>query len=146
METTYTTDFNEWVQQTAQLLRARRWQDLDLQHLIEEVEDLGKSERRGVASQLTRLLLHLLKWQYEPQRRSDSWLDSITDARTQIDLAIEDSPSLRSYPEAQLKQSYQRARRQAAKQTEMPLEVFPENCPYALDLVLDEDWLPESKS
>ncbi|MBC6455282.1 MAG: DUF29 domain-containing protein [Hormoscilla sp. SP5CHS1] len=146
VETTYTTDFNEWVQQTAQLLRARRWQDLDLQHLIEEVEDLGKSERRGVASQLTRLLLHLLKWQYEPQRRSDSWLDSITDARTQIDLAIEDSPSLRSYPEAQLKQSYQRARRQAAKQTEMPLEVFPENCPYALDLVLDEDWLPESKS
>ncbi|MBO1349295.1 MAG: DUF29 domain-containing protein [Hormoscilla sp. GUM202] len=146
METTYTTDFNEWVQQTAQLLRSRRWQDLDLQHLIEEVEDLGKSERRGVASQLTRLLLHLLKWQYEPQRRSDSWLDSITDARTQIDLAIEDSPSLRSYPEAQLKQSYQRARRQAAKQTEMPLEVFPENCPYALDLVLDEDWLPESKS
>ncbi|MBC6476526.1 MAG: DUF29 domain-containing protein [Hormoscilla sp. GM7CHS1pb] len=146
METTYTTDFNEWVQQTAQLLRSRRWQALDLQHLIEEIEDLGKSERRGLASQLTRLLLHLLKWQYQPQRRSDNWLDSITDARTQIDLAIEDSPSLRSYPEAQLKQSYQRARRQAAKQTEMPLEVFPENCPYALNLVLDEDWLPESKN
>jgi len=146
VDTIYTTDFNEWVQQTAQLLRSRRWQDLDLQHLIEEVEDLGKSERRGVASQLTRLLLHLLKWQYQPQRRSDSWLDSITDARTQIDLAIADSPSLRTYPEAQLKQSYQRARRQAAKQTKKPLEVFPEDCPYALDLVLDEDWLPESKS
>ncbi len=144
METTYTTDFNEWVQQTAQLLRSRRWHDLDLQHLIEEVEDLGKSERRGVASQLTRLLLHLLKWQYQPQRRSDSWLDSITDARTQIYLAIADSPSLRSYPADQLKQSYQRARRQAAKQTEMPLEVFPEDCPYALALVLDEDWLPEA--
>ncbi|MGK7904504.1 MAG: DUF29 domain-containing protein [Hormoscilla sp.] len=144
METTYTTDFNKWVEQTAQLLRSRRWQDLDLQHLIEEVEDLGKSERRGVASQLTRLLLHLLKWQYQAQRRSDSWLDSITDARTQIDLAIEDSPSLRSYPEEQLKQSYQRARRQATKQTEMPLEVFPEECPYALELVLDEDWLPEA--
>ena len=146
METTYTTDFNKWVQQTAQLLRSRRWQDLDLQHLIEEVEDLGKSERRGVASQLTRLLLHLLKWEYQPQRRSDSWLDSITDARTQIDLAIEDSPSLRSYAEEQLKQSYQRARRQAAKQTEMPLEVFPEECPYAKDLVLDEDCLPEAES
>ena len=144
METTYTTDFNKWVEQTAQLLRSRRWQDLDIQHLIEEVEDLGKSERRGVASQLTRLLLHLLKWQYQPQRRSDSWLDSITDARTQIDLAIADSPSLRSHPEEQLKQSYQRARRQAAKQSKMPLEVFPEDCPYALDLVLDEDWLPEA--
>lgn len=142
METTYTTDFNQWVQQTAQLLRDRRWQEIDIQHLIEEVEDLGKSERRGVASQLTRLLLHLLKWQYEPERRSDSWLDSITDARTQIELAIADSPSLKSYPEEQLKKSYQRARRQAAKQTEMPLEGFPEDCPYTLELVLDEDWLP----
>lgn len=146
METTYTTDFNKWVEQTAQLLRSRRWQDLDIQHLIEEVEDLGKSERLRMASQLRSLLLHLLKWQYQPQRRSDSWLDSITDARTQSALAIEDSPSLRSYPEEQLKPSYQRARRQAAKQTEMPLEVFPEDCPYAQDLVLDEDWLPEAES
>lgn len=88
MSTTYTKDFNLWAQQTAQLLREQRWQEIDLEYLIEEVEDLGKSERRGISSQLTRLLLHLLKWQYQPLRRSDSWLDSITDARTQIELAI----------------------------------------------------------
>ncbi|ACC84464.1 DUF29 family protein [Nostoc punctiforme] len=64
------------------------WHEVDVENLIEEVEGLGKSERRSIASQLTRLLLHLLKWQYQPQRRSDSWLDSITDSRTQIELAI----------------------------------------------------------
>lgn len=142
MSATYTTDFNLWIQQTAQILRERRWHDLDLENLIEEVEDLGKSERRGISSQLTRLL-HLLKWQYQPQRRSDSWLDSITDARTQISLAIEDSPSLKNYPADQLEQSYQRAVRQAAGQTGMSLSVFPDDCPYSLELVLEENWLPE---
>ena len=143
MSTTYTKDFNLWSQQTAQLLRERRWQEIDLEYLIEEVEDLGKSERRGISSQLTRLLLHLLKWQYQPQRRSDSWLDSITDARTQIELAIQDSPSLINYPEKQLETSYQKARRQASKQTRIPLSVFPAKCSYYLELILDEDWLPE---
>ncbi|MBW4471099.1 MAG: DUF29 domain-containing protein [Stenomitos rutilans HA7619-LM2] len=94
---------------------------------------------------ITRLLLHLLKWQYQPQRRSDSWLDSITDARTQIALAIEDSLSLNDYPAEQLEASYQRARRQAAKQTSIELSFFPSTCPYAIELALAEDWLPEDE-
>jgi hypothetical protein len=143
---TYTADFNLWIQQTAQLLRQHRWQEIDLEYLVEEVEGLGKSERRSVTSQLTRLLLHLLKWQYQPQRRSDSWLDSITDARTQIELAIEDSPSLKSYPSEQLEPSYQRARQQAVKQTGMGIEVFPEECPYSLELVLETGWLPSNNN
>jgi hypothetical protein len=143
MNETYLVDFNSWVDQTAQLLRDRRWQEIDVEHLIEEIQDLGKSEQRAIASQLTRLLLHLLKWQYQPQRRSDSWLDSITDARTQIELALEDSPSFRHYPAKQLNESYKRARRQAAKQSGLDTSVFPEDCPYLLDLVLNEDWLPQ---
>lgn len=144
MSKKYSDDFSSWINQTAQLLRERRWDEIDVLNLIAEVEDLGKSERRGIASQLTRLLLHLLKWQYQPQRRSDSWLDSITDARTQIELAIEDSPSLKYYPTEQLEESYQRARRQAAKQTNMAISVFPDACPYSLELVLTEDWLPQN--
>lgn len=144
MSETHTRDFNLWIEQTAQLLRSHRWDEIDLEHLIEEVEGLGKSERRAIASQLTRLLLHLLKWQYQPKRRSDSWLDSITDSRTQIELAIIDSPSLKNYPTEQLEESYQRARRQAAKQTQMLISTFPEECPYSLEVVLDEDWLPET--
>jgi hypothetical protein len=143
---TYTADFNLWIQRTAQLLRERRWHEIDLEHLIEEVEDLGKSERRSIASQLTRLLLHLLKWQYQPQGRTDSWLDSITDARTQIELAIADSPSLKNYLAEVIEQSYQRSRRQAAKQTEMPISVFPEECPYSVEFVLEEDWFPGERN
>ncbi len=142
MNDTYLTDFNLWIDKTAQLLREQRWHEIDVVHLIEEIEDLGKSERRSLSSQLTRLLLHLLKWQYQPQRRSDSWLDSITDARTQIELAIEDSPSLRNYPAEKLEESYTRARRAAAKQTNMDISVFPNLCPYSLELVLTENWLP----
>lgn len=142
MQTTYAEDYNLWRLETTDLLRERRWQEIDLKHLIEEWEELGKSERRSISSQLTRLLLHLLKWQYQPQRRSDSWLDSITDARTQIELAIADSPSLKSYPLDELTESYQRAKRKAAKQTGISISVFPENCPYSLELILNEDWLP----
>ncbi len=141
MSENYVTDFGLWIDQTVQLLQEQRWQEIDVPNLIAEVEDLGKSERRGISSQLTRLLLHLLKWQYQPQRRSDSWLDSITDARTQIALAIEDSPSLRTYPAQQLEESYQRARRQAATQTNLDISTFPTLCPYSLTLVLAEDWL-----
>jgi hypothetical protein len=142
MGKTYLVDFSSWVDETAQLLRDRRWQEIDVEHLIEEVQDLGKSEKRSISSQLTRLLLHLLKWEYQPQRRSDSWLDSVTDARTQIELTLEDSPSLNNYPAQQLQVSYSRARRQAAKQTGIDISTFPENCPYSLEYVLDENWLP----
>jgi hypothetical protein len=138
----YSADFNLWLQRTAQLLREHRWQEINIEALVEEVESLGKSERRAIASQLTRLLLHLLKWHYQPQRRSDSWLDSMTDARTQIELVIEDSPSLKDYQIEQLELVYQKARRQAAHQTGLPISTFPQECPYDLTLVLQEDWLP----
>jgi len=123
-------------------------QDIIAKLILEELEqedisELGKSERRAIYSQLIRLMLHLLKWQYQPHRRSDSWLDSITDARTQIELTIKDSPSLKNYPQEQLEETYQKARYQAAKQTKLIITIFPEECPYSLELVLDEDWLPE---
>jgi len=146
MQPTYSADFDTWTHQTAQLLREKRWAEIDTEHLIKEVEDLGKRDRRAVVSQLIRLLLHLLKWQYQPQRRSDSWLDSITDARIQIELAFEDSPSLRNYLAEQVDTSYQRARRQAMKQTKMDNTTFPETCPYRLTQCLIEDWLPQDET
>jgi hypothetical protein len=137
-------DFHAWLVRTARLLREHRWDELDAEQLAEEVEDLSKSERRGVSSQLTRLLLHLLKWRFQPQRRSDSWLDSIADARLQLQLALDDSPSLRGYPAEQLAVCYQKARRAAARQTGLAPERFPEQCAFSLDDVLNEDWLPDA--
>ena len=144
MNPTYSTDFDTWTNQTAQLLREGRWAEIDTEHLIEEVEDLGKRDRRAVVSQLIRLLLHLLKWQYQPERRSDSWLDSITDARVQIELAFEDSPSLKNYLAEQVDTCYQRAHRQAMQQTGMATSALLTICPYAFSQCLAEDWLPSA--
>lgn len=142
MDKSYYVDFNTWTDQTAQLLREDRWAEIDTERLIEEIEDLGKRDRRAVTSQLIRLLLHLLKWQYQPERRSDSWLDSITDARVQIELALEDSPSLRNYLMGQIETSYARACRRTAQQTGIDIFTFPTDCPYKLMDTLDENWLP----
>lgn len=145
MNSDYASDYQAWLAQTARLIRERRWQELDAEHLADELEDLGKSERRGITSQLPRLLVHLLKWRHQPERRTDSWRDSIADARLQIQLAVEDSPSLRPYPAEQLNDCYQKARRAAAKQTGIALERFPDACPFRLDDILSEDWLPEAQ-
>ncbi len=104
---------------------------------------MSRSEKRAIASPLVRLLLHLLKWKYQPRRRSDSWLDFITDPRLQIDLAVQDSPSLSVYPTEQLERCYQKARRSAVIQTKLPPATFPEQCPFALGEILDEGWLPD---
>ena len=141
MPTTYDCDLILWARDTAQLLREQRWDAIDWEHLIEEIEDLGKSERSAIGSQMERILLHLLKWQYQPQRRSDSWLDSINDGRSQIRRKLEDSPSLGSYPAQILAKEYTRARREAAKQTGLILSIFSEFCPYTIAQVI-EDWWP----
>lgn len=135
-------DFVQWSNCQAQFLMEKRWTDLDLEHLIQEVQDLGKSERNAITSQLTRVLLHLLKWQYQPQKRSDSWLDSISDGRFQIELKIEDSPSLQSYPLEVIDRAYTRARKEAAQQMGLALSIFPAQCPYTLSQILASQWLP----
>ncbi|WP_017326077.1 DUF29 domain-containing protein [Synechococcus sp. PCC 7336] len=140
----YDTDFNCWARETARLLREKRWHELDLEHLIEEVEDLGKSERRALSSQLERILIHLLKWQYQPQRRTDSWLDFSNDGRVQIYKILKDSPSLKTFPAIRLAEDYEDARRYAAKQTGLSIEKFPLDCPYSVEQILDDNWLPEA--
>ncbi len=142
MLATYDTDLVAWANQTARLLREQRWGEVDWEHLIEEVEDLGKSERSAIGAQMERVMLHLLKWEYQSQRRSDSWLDSITDSRSQIRRKVEDSPSLKNYPDQVLGKEYGRACREAARQTGLDMATFPLTCPYSIDQVLG-DWLPE---
>ncbi len=142
MTTSYDRDLTLWAKDTARLLRERRWDAVDWDHLIEEVEDLGKSDRSVIGSQMERIMVHLLKWQYQPLRRSDSWLDSINDGRSQIRRKLEDSPSLQSYPREILEKEYTRARREAARQTRLSIELFPESCPYSIEQVID-DWLPD---
>jgi hypothetical protein len=141
----YTQDFYTWTQITADLIRAGKWGDLDPESLAEEVESLGISDKRTITNQLIRLLLHLLKWRSQPQMRllGHSWQDSISDARRMIALTLDDSRSLRDYPDTRLAFAYQHARRDAARETGLPLATFPDVCPWPLEQVLGDDFWPE---
>jgi hypothetical protein len=138
---TYDTDFYAWTQAQAAALRTQDWQALDSDHLAEEIEEVGKSHRHAVQSQLKTLVQHLLKATYQtPTRRS--WLTSIDNARTEIDLKLRDSPSLRVELDSFLAWAYPRARKAAAKESGLPLATLPETCPWGLDQLLDEDYWP----
>jgi hypothetical protein len=140
----YDTDFDAWARQQAEALRAKDWAALDIEHLVEEVEELRKSERKAVRSQLRRLMSHLLKWQYQPQRRSDSWLATILDARRLLADDLEDNGSLARELPLLADWAYPRARREAAKDTGLPLATFPEACPWSIAQLREEDFVPEA--
>ncbi len=136
----YDQDTAAWAAANADLLRQRRFAELDVPHLIEELEDMGKSERRALESHLSVLLMHLLKWEHQPSMRSNSWRLSIENARQSIEEIIEDSPSLKPklYDEIFVARAYARARRLAAIETGLELCGFPEKCPVAIKSVLED--------
>jgi hypothetical protein len=144
--TLYDTDFDAWAQRQAEALRMKDWAALDIEHLAAEVEELRNSERKAVRSQLRRLMSHLLKWRYQSQRRSQSWQTTIVDARRLLADDLEDSPTMTQELSALADWAYPRARREAAKDTGLPLATFPEVCPWTSEQVLDEDFLPEAGS
>ena len=140
---TYETDLNAWANEQARLLRAGRFDLLDIEHLAGEIEDVGKSEQRELASRLAVLLAHLLKWQYQPERRGASWEKTIKAQRKDIRYALGESPSLepKLQEPAWLDVVWTRAVAQAVNET--GLDAFPEVCPWAVrDEVLSEAWWP----
>jgi Domain of unknown function DUF29 len=140
----YDQDFCLWAEQTAQLLRTREYGAIELEHLIDEVEDMSRSEKRALLSNARVVLLHLLKYQYQPEKRSSSWLSSIREHRTRLHDIFKASPSLRGYFQAMFDECYQNARKQAADETGLPLQSFPIESPFAVDDCLNEDFLPRS--
>lgn len=142
-KTDYDEDFFVWTQRQAVLLRQGQLSEIDVANLAEEIESMGKRDRRAIVSHLTLLLLHLLKWQYQPERRGTSWKLSIRNARDDVDAIVEDSPSLhRQLPEF-IQAIYPKARRNAADETGLALETFPESCPFTVAQVTGDYW-PES--
>ena len=141
--TLYETDAVAWAEAQAEALRAGRFEDLDLEHLAEEIEDAGNRERDAVESHLETLVMHLLKWRYDPGHRSMSWHATIGVARSKIARRLRRSPSLRRTLPALLDEVYRDARARAAGETSLPYEAFPAACPFTLDQVTAGDWLPE---
>jgi len=142
----YDTDFYAWAQQQAEALRAKDWAALDVEHLAAEVDDLRKTERRAVRSQLRLILSHLLKWVYQPARCSESWRSTIANGRVLVQEDLEDLPSLAPELEALAAWAYPRARRDAAQETDLPLTTFPDVCPWPVEQVLAADFWPEASS
>lgn len=141
--TLYEQDFYAWANEQARLLRAGRLTDADIEHIAEEIESMGKTEKRELVSRLEVLLLHLLKWQFQPDRRGASWEVSITDNREKLEEHLTDNPSLRPQSGAAVDAAYRRARRHAALETELPVATFPAACPWSFEQLMDPDFWPD---
>lgn len=138
----YKQDYFSWLKQTALSLRKGAFDQLDMENLIEEIEDMGRNEKRAFESNLRVVLLHLLKWKYQPQQRSGGWRGSIAEHRIRIRKALQDSPSLKNSLSVAFAETYQDAITIASQETGLEPETFPTSCEWALQQVLDEAWLP----
>ena len=140
----YQRDYQEWLDETTKLLRDRSFDFLDLENLIEEIEDMGKSQKDAVESNLIILLMHLLKYKYQPEKRidSNSWRYSIVEHRRRLLRAFKKSPSLRRYFDEVFDECYHDARQDTKTETQLPLNTFPELCPFSKEEILNPNFLP----
>jgi hypothetical protein len=139
--TLYETDFHAWTRQQAALLRAKRFSELDETHLCEELDDLGRSERRSLVSHLGVLLGHLLKWQYQPGHPNrKSWRVTINEQRLQVETLLADNPSLRPQLATLLEKAYRSGLNLAVAETPLDYDAFPKACPWTEEQVLGDHW------
>jgi hypothetical protein len=139
----YDRDFYAWAKEQAALLRAGKLQRADIAHIAEEIESMGRTEKRELVSRLTVLLLHLLKWRHQPVGRGNSWRLSIANSRDEIVDHLADNPSLRALLDDAVASAYRYARRKAAVETNLSEETFPAVCPWSYDEMMDEGFWPE---
>ena len=138
MTSTYEQDFYQWTQEQAELLKAGALSQLDVENLIEEIESMGKSQKRALLSRMTVLLMHLLKWDYQPDRRTGSWKSTIITQRKEIKRLLKDNPGLKSIITEMLNETYLDAAEIASAETELPESTFPETCPYTVEHLMGE--------
>ena len=138
----YDADYLSWLEATAAALKRRDYGAIDWDNVIEEIEDMGRRERQSLKSNLVILLLHLLKWQFQPDRQSHSWRASIVEHRQRLEDSVAVSPSLKPYLKTILPQAYGNAVERAAAETGLPEATFPLDCPYTVDQVMAKGFLP----
>ncbi|MDQ7089971.1 MAG: DUF29 domain-containing protein [Methylococcales bacterium] len=138
----YETDFYGWTQQQAALLKDGRLNLLDLTNIIEEIESMGRSEKRELQSRLTILLLHLLKWKFQPSKKSRSWRLSIDEQRIQFLDVLKENPSLKPRLNDILEDAYRLAIVKAAKETKLSKKDFPSICPWNWEEIMDSEFYP----
>lgn len=140
----YDLDFNLWLETTTVQLRERDLENLDWDNLIEEIETLGRSEKAALESNLEIVLMHLLKYKYQPEKRSNSWRYTIYEHRSRIFKSLKNSPSLKRYLEEVFDECYLEGRKKASLETGLPITTFLDRCPFSQDEVLDPEFSPDA--
>ena len=139
----YDKDFYAWAIENAELLRQKKFEAIDVDNIAEEIESMGKGNKRSLFSHLSVLMAHLLKWKFQPTRRSKSWSLTIKNQRFELSDLLNESPSLKKEITVQFDHAYQKALIVAAQETFMDEKEFPETCPFTLDQCLDNDFFPD---
>jgi hypothetical protein len=139
----YETDFYTWTQQQAALLKSGQLSEIDIENIIEEIETMGRSERRALESRLTVLFLHMLKWQYQPGRRDNSWKFSIDEQRLRFQKVLKQNPGLKSEFSQILADAYELALMKAIHETGLRSDLFPSLCPWTLEQLSDSNYYPD---
>jgi hypothetical protein len=140
---TYDHDFYAWSQEQARLLRSGKVSEADLDHIAEEIESMGKSEKRELVNRLSVLLMHLLKWQFQPSARSVSWQLTIEEQRDRLADHLADNPSLKATLGSSIASGYRLAILGAARESGLDRTVFPLTCPWSADQIMADDFWPD---
>jgi len=141
---THDTDFYTWTQEQSALLKQGRFMDTDVEHLIEELESMGATERRELTNRLGILLAHLLKWQYQPERRGKSWRLTVKEQRQRVARILRQNPGLKPSLGESMEDAYGDALLIAERETNLDETTFPIECPWSIVQVLDMDFWPNT--
>jgi hypothetical protein len=133
----YDVDFYAWTQEQSILLSRGQWQSLDIENLVEEIESLGKQQKQELRNRLSVLIGHLLKWEFQPELRGKSWKATIREQRNRINLHLKDNPSLKSYLDQAIIDSYELALSLVVRETPLDYPDLPSDCPFAIAQILD---------
>jgi hypothetical protein len=140
----YDRDFYAWANEQAGLLRAGRLSEADIEHIAEEIESMGKSEKRELITRLTVVLVHLLKWQYQPPLRGNSWRLTLEEQRDQLEDHLMDNPSLKSTLGETIAAAYRRTIPRTVREAGIERSVFPVSCPWSAEQIMDQNFFPEA--
>jgi hypothetical protein len=142
----YEKDFYSWLCKNVELLRQGRLSEIDVENIAEELDDMGKSQKRELGSRLEVLIAHLLKWQFQPGHRSTSWKGTIVEQRNKIKKLLKESPSLKRYVNEKVTEAYEDAAEYASIETGIPESDFPQTCPYSSEQILDKTFYPDPEN
>ncbi len=139
----YDKDFYAWANEQAAFLRSGQLSAADIEHIAEEIESMGKTEKRELVSRLSVLLQHLLKWRFQPERRGRSWKATVTVQRHALTRHLKDNPSLKSGLDEFIADAYSDAVQLAIGETDLPEPTFPPECPWSFEQIMDADFWPD---